>query len=587
MRPRQRDHRKDERPTQLRVPPQSIEAEQAVLGGLMLDPGAIARIGELGEADFYRRDHQLIFRAILELAEKNQPFDAVTMGEWFDAQGKAEMVAGGAYLIELASTTPSAANILAYADIVRGKAKQRHLIDVGTQIANSGFLPEGRDADQLHAEALSLLDAAQSTGDLQSGLRGVPLGGFIHTPPDTIRYSIFPIIPRGVVTLWGGHGGAGKSVSILQVAALGACNMELEGLLPEGAIFSVYFSLEDQGSLALLRLRRICESYHLNPAQVEHNLRVFDCPGGKAALMNEVSTFGVRQMIETPLLAQIRRQCEGADLIIIDNASDAFGGNENDRQAVRTFMAAMGRIARETNAGVVVLAHVDKVAARTGANGNTYSGSTAWHNSARSRVAIVKDEKQEGCVNVVHEKNNLGKLAKPITLKWNDHGVLVPLSAMDWKNERAPDDAELAMAVLQAAAVRGIDVCCATAGATPGHKMVAHLPEYADHFGLSRFSGSKNFHRALDALHVAGRIVKHSAKRANRHAVDVWMVVDSNAPNGAFNAASNAPNDFTTPPYKTPEGGLYMGGGVNSDAPLSANKTHWTQGGQEDGGGSP
>lgn len=587
MRQRHHDKRRDAQIEQLRVPPQSIEAEQAVLGGLMLDPAALGRIGLLADADFYRRDHQLIYRAIRELADKGKPFDAVTMGEWFDAQGMAEIVAGGAYLVELASTTPSAANILAYADIVRGKAKQRHLIEVGTQIANSGFEPEGRDADQLHAEALSLLDGAQSPSGITAGLRSVPLDGFIHTPPDTIRYSIFPIIPRGVVTLWGGHGGAGKSVSILQIAALGACNQELEGLLPEGAICSVYFSLEDQGSLALLRLRRICESYNLNPAQVEYNLRVFDCPGGKAALMNEVSTFGVRQMIETPLLAQIRRQCEGADLVIIDNASDAFGGNENDRQAVRTFMTAMGRIARETGAGVVVLAHVDKAAARVGANGNTYSGSTAWHNSARSRVAIVKDDKQENCVSVIHEKNNLGKLAKPISLKWNDHGVLVPLSAMDRKGVRAPDDMDLAMAVLVAAAQRGIGVCCATAGATPGHKAVAHLPEYEDHFGLNRFTGSKKFHRALDALHLAGRIVKHSAKRANRHAVDVWRIADATALNGAFNAASNAPNDFTTPHIKTPVGGFIYGGGGNSDAELSANKTHYAQGRQEGGEESP
>ncbi|MGH8759277.1 MAG: DnaB-like helicase N-terminal domain-containing protein, partial [Burkholderiales bacterium] len=69
---------------QLRVPPQSVEAEQAVLGGLMLAPDAYGRIADqLGDQDFYRRDHQLIYRAIRELAEKNRPYDAVTLGEWF------------------------------------------------------------------------------------------------------------------------------------------------------------------------------------------------------------------------------------------------------------------------------------------------------------------------------------------------------------------------------------------------------------------------------------------------------------------------------------------------------------------------
>ena len=150
---RDRD-RSDARIEQLRVPPNSVEAEQAVLGGLMLAPESYDAVGDiLVENDFYRRDHQLIYRAIRELAEKNRPFDAVTLGEWFDSQGYAEQIGGGAYLVELAASTPSAANIKAYADIVRDKAIQRKLIDVGTGIVNDGFQPEGRDSAELLAKA--------------------------------------------------------------------------------------------------------------------------------------------------------------------------------------------------------------------------------------------------------------------------------------------------------------------------------------------------------------------------------------------------------------------------------------------------
>ncbi|MUV14947.1 replicative DNA helicase [Noviluteimonas gilva] len=146
--------RNDHRVEQLRVPPQSVEAEQAVLGGLMLAPDAYDRVADmLVEPDFYRRDHQLIWRAIRELAERNKPYDAVTLGEWFESMGLSEQVAGGSYLIELASTTPSAANIKAYAEIVRDKAVLRQLIDVGTEIVNDGFMPEGRDSAELLAKA--------------------------------------------------------------------------------------------------------------------------------------------------------------------------------------------------------------------------------------------------------------------------------------------------------------------------------------------------------------------------------------------------------------------------------------------------
>ena len=80
-RPQQRRDQYDAKIEQLRVPPQSVDAEQAVLGGLMLDPNAFDRVADqLTDADFYRRDHQLIYRAIAELAEKNRPFDAVTLG---------------------------------------------------------------------------------------------------------------------------------------------------------------------------------------------------------------------------------------------------------------------------------------------------------------------------------------------------------------------------------------------------------------------------------------------------------------------------------------------------------------------------
>jgi replicative DNA helicase len=138
----------------LRLAPQAIEAEQCVIGGFMLAPASLLKVADwLKEEDFYRRDHQLIYRAILELAEKRQPYDAVTLGEWFQDQGMGEMVDGGAYLVELASNTPSAANIVAYAEIVKDKARLRSLIDYGTSVVNSAFDPAGRDVGDIVAEA--------------------------------------------------------------------------------------------------------------------------------------------------------------------------------------------------------------------------------------------------------------------------------------------------------------------------------------------------------------------------------------------------------------------------------------------------
>ncbi|HET6602644.1 MAG TPA: replicative DNA helicase [Xanthomonadaceae bacterium] len=134
----------------LRVPPHSLDAEQSVLGGLMLAPESWDRVADkLTEEDFYRREHRVLFRAIAELADKSQPFDAVTLGEWLQSRHLVEEVGGVSYVIELASTTPSAANIEAYAGIVREKSILRQLIDVGTGIVNDAFQPEGRSSEDV------------------------------------------------------------------------------------------------------------------------------------------------------------------------------------------------------------------------------------------------------------------------------------------------------------------------------------------------------------------------------------------------------------------------------------------------------
>ena len=139
----------------LKVPPNSIQAEQSVLGGLMLDNQAWDSVADkVIESDFYRKDHRQIFRAIEQLAEIQQPFDIITISEALASINELENVGGLAYLGLLAKDTPSAANIVSYANIVRDRSVLRQLIHVGTDIADSAFNPEGRETADLleHAE---------------------------------------------------------------------------------------------------------------------------------------------------------------------------------------------------------------------------------------------------------------------------------------------------------------------------------------------------------------------------------------------------------------------------------------------------
>jgi len=148
------DPMSDAQTSNLRVPPHSVEAEQAVIGGLLLDNQAWENIADkLVDEDFYRFDHRLLFSAIRQLESRNEPFDAVTLSQCLDKNDQLEQAGGLLYLGRLAKDTPSAANIVAYANIVREKSVLRQLITVGTNISSSGYQPEGRDSKELLDDA--------------------------------------------------------------------------------------------------------------------------------------------------------------------------------------------------------------------------------------------------------------------------------------------------------------------------------------------------------------------------------------------------------------------------------------------------
>ncbi len=154
-----------------RVPPQSIEAEQSVLGGLLLDNLAWDRVADLvTERDFYRADHRLIFQHIGQLIEHGKPADALTVAESLERSGKLAEIGGQSYLGSLALNTPSAANIRRYAEIVRERSIMRNLAAVGTEIADSAYSPMGRDAKALLDEAESkVFQIAEAGAKSQQG----------------------------------------------------------------------------------------------------------------------------------------------------------------------------------------------------------------------------------------------------------------------------------------------------------------------------------------------------------------------------------------------------------------------------------
>lgn len=160
------------------VPPHSIEAEQSVLGGLLLDNRAFDQvIDRLLANDFYRHEHRIIYRAITKLAEKNQPLDALTLTNVLREHQELEEAGGDIYILELVNNTPSAANIMAYADIVRGLSTRRQLINTANDIADIAFRPKDLSITDLLDNAERKIFAISEQGARGEG--PVSIKGFL------------------------------------------------------------------------------------------------------------------------------------------------------------------------------------------------------------------------------------------------------------------------------------------------------------------------------------------------------------------------------------------------------------------------
>lgn len=342
-----------------------------------------------------------------------------------------------------------------------------------------------------------------------SGLVPVSLEDVMTATLEPVGFAVKPWMPLRLVTLLGGHGGVGKSSLALAIGAHVACGRSFAG--HEVARRSVTFvSLEDEPSIVRLRLRRIIEVYGLPAVEVLERLRLLDGTQTFAALMTGAERPGARPSL-TATYRQLAEQVQGAGLILIDNASDAFDANENSRSDVRAFMGALVDIARANNAAVVLLAHIDKAAAKFGGQNNSYSGSTAWHNSARSRLALLLE--QDGRCRLVHEKANHSRLAEPMGITWVQ-GVPLPQDATGSEGTEAEDQQAILDAIHAAIGAGGNVPDNLTPGAYSIFNTLKLFPEYSQRFGDS--TGKARAHAAVVALKNSGRVRTEEYASAHR-----------------------------------------------------------------------
>jgi len=362
----------------LKVPPHSIEAEQAVLGGLMIDNSTWDQVADiLAEADFYRRDHRLIFRAVAMLAEEGQPYDAVTLSEWLDNHNELDAAGGLAYLGSLAKNTPTAANIKAYAAIVRERSVLRQLIRVSTDIAGMAYNPEGRSsADILDAAEKQVFDIAEQGARSRSGY--APIKELLVKAVDRIdtlyqNESNYTGIPTGFNDFDEMTSGLQNSDLIIVAGrpSMGKTTFAMN-LVEHAAIKHrspvLVFSMEMPGEQLVMRM--MSSLGRINQHKIRTGkLEDTDWPRLTSAvgILNDAPIFiddtpGLTPMEIRARARRIKRE-HGLGMIVIDYLQlmqGTRGNNENRATEISEISRSLKGLAKELNIPVVALSQLNR-----------------------------------------------------------------------------------------------------------------------------------------------------------------------------------------------------------------------------------
>ncbi|QUN41864.1 replicative DNA helicase [Burkholderia cenocepacia] len=364
----------------LKVPPHSVEAEQSVLGGLLLDNAAWDRIADfLSQGDFYRYDHRIIYEHIGRLIASTRPADVVTVYEALTTSGKADDVGGLAYLNALAQNTPSAANIRRYAEIVRDRAVLRRLVSVADEISADAFNPQGKEVRQLLDEAESKVFSIA-----EEGARGNQ--GFLEIGPlltqvveriDTLYHTANPSdvtgTPTGFVDLdrmtSGMHGGELIIVAGLPSMGKTAFSMNIgEYVAVEYGLPVAVFSMEMPGTQLVMRMLGSIgrlDQHRMRTGRLTDE----DWPKLTHAVqkMSEAQLFidetgGLNPMELRSRARRLARQCGKLGLIIVDYLQLMSGSSQGENRAteISEISRSLKSLAKELDVPVIALSQLNR-----------------------------------------------------------------------------------------------------------------------------------------------------------------------------------------------------------------------------------
>ena len=364
----------------LKIPPHSVEAEQSVLGGLLLENEALDKIADLIKpGDFYRHDHRVIYEHISRLIEQSKPADIVTVAESLENSAQLAGVGGIAYLGALAQNTPSAANIRRYAEIVRERSVMRLLVEVGSDIAESAFSPQGKSAAELldaaEAKIFEIAEGGQRSSqgfidiktllpqvadridqlfqrDSTSDVTGIPTG---FADLDSMTSGFQP----GDLIIVAGRPSMGKTAFSLNIAE----NVALDTGLPV-AVFSMEMGATQLAMRMIGSVGRL-DQHRMRTGRLEDEdwVRLTTALGKlHEAPIHIDETGGINPTDLRARARRLYRQCGKLGLIVIDylQLMAATRQGENRATEVSEISRALKALAKELDVPVVALSQLNR-----------------------------------------------------------------------------------------------------------------------------------------------------------------------------------------------------------------------------------
>jgi RecA-family ATPase len=352
-------------------------------------------------------------------------------------------------------------------------------------------------------------------GDGPVALDLVALAGADPQPP---KFIIDQWLPQAEVSLLGAHGGIGKSLIGLQLAVAVASGRHFFGLEVQRRK-TAFLSYEDSTAVLSWRMHRICAWMGLAMDSLSDDLAVLD--GSRSVGVWFGAYRGESGL--TKHFFEISERLAGAEVIVVDGASDTFAGNENDRGQVKQFIRALRRLVPE-NGALLLLAHVDKQTAKLNAASEGYSGSTGWHNGPRARWYVRRqgeDESDQGGLVLELQKSNLGRSGAQIKLHWDPQshvfdGSAVAASGFDRKHQSRVELDGIRAAFLAAEAGKN-SVPAAMQGQRTAYMVLSTYPQFPESLKGKSASKIGRFREAIEVLRRIQHIKEDGIRRSNRH----------------------------------------------------------------------